>query len=347
MRALPKKGHDEMALTLEDIARYAGVSRATVSRVINGEENVREQTREHVLEVIHQNNFQPNLAARSLAAGKTNVLGLIIPAGVSAIFSDPYFPFLIQSVSTACNTRDYSIMLWLAEPEFERRMMRQILHSGLLDGVIVSSMIMEDPIVQALHDSNKPFILFGRHPRLDVNYLDAENVRGGREATLHLLRLGHKRVAAITGPQNMIAGYDRFEGYRKALEERNITFRPELVVEGDFSETSAYVAVQRLLPAKPTAIFVASDTMAEGALHALRDAGLRVPQDIAIVGYDDMPHASRTTPPLTTIRQPTVQMGALAVDTLIDIIHNPGAHKRHVVLPVELVIRESCGALRP
>jgi LacI family transcriptional regulator len=124
-----------MALTLEDIARYAGVSRATVSRVINGEENVREQTREHVLEVIHQNNFQPNLAARSLAAGKTNVLGLIIPAGVSAIFSDPYFPFLIQSVSTACNTRDYSIMLWLAEPEFERRMMRQILHSGLLDGV--------------------------------------------------------------------------------------------------------------------------------------------------------------------------------------------------------------------
>lgn len=237
-------------------------------------------------------------------------------------------------------------MLWLAEPEFERRMIRQILHGGLLDGVIVSSVLMEDPIIQALHDSQKPFILFGRHPRLDVNYLDAENVRGGREATLHLLRLGHKRVATITGPQNMIAGYDRFEGYRKALEERKIAFSPELVAECDFTEESAYVATQRLLLAKPTAIFVASDTMAEGALRALRDAGLRVPQDVAIVGYDDMPHASRTTPPLTTIRQPTDQMGSLAVDTLIDIIHNPGVHKRHVILPIEMVIRESCGALK-
>lgn len=334
-----------MPLTLEDVAKHAGVSRATVSRVINGDENVKEQTRARVMEVIQQVNFQPNIAARSLAAGRTNVLGLIIPAGVTAIFTDPYFPFLIQSVSTACNARDYSVMLWLAEPEFERRMMRQILHSGLLDGVIVSSMLMEDPIVQSLHDSKKPFILFGRHPTLDVNYLDAENVRGGCEATLHLLRLGHKRVAAITGPQNMIAGYDRFEGYRKALEERGIAFRSELVVEGDFSEASGYVAVQRLLPAKPTAIFVASDTMAEGALRALRDAGLRVPQDVAVVGYDDMPHASRTTPPLTTIRQPTGRMGALAVHNLIDIIHNPGEHKRHIILPVELVIRETCGAL--
>lgn len=335
-----------MVLTLEDIARHAGVSRATVSRVINGDENVKEQTREHVLEVIRQNNFQPNLAARSLAAGKTNVLGLVIPAGASAIFTDPYFPFLIQSVTTACNARDYSIMLWLAEPEFERRMIRQILHSGLLDGVIVSSVLMEDPIIQALHDSKKTFILFGRHPKLDVNYLDAENVRGGCEATLHLLRLGHKRVATITGLKNMIAGYDRFEGYRKALEERKISFSTELVAECDFTEESAYVATQRLLLAKPTAIFVASDTMAEGALHALRDAGLRVPQDVAIVSYDDMPHAARTTPPLTTIRQPTNLMVSLAVDALIDIIHNPGTHKRHVILPIELVIRESCGALK-
>jgi LacI family transcriptional regulator len=334
-----------MPLTLEDIAKHAGVSRATVSRVINGDINVRKQTRTRVLEVIQENNFQPNIAARSLAAGRTNVLGLVIPAGVSAIFSDPYFPYLIQSVSLACNAKDYSTMLWLAEPEFERRMMRQILHSGLLDGVIVSSMLMEDPIVQSLHGSRKPFVLFGRHPNLDVNYIDAENVRGGYEATLHLMRLGHKRIATITGPQDMIAGYDRFEGYRKALEGRGFALRPELIGEGDFSEASGYIAAQRLLAANPTAIFVASDTMAEGAIRALRDAGLRVPQDVAIVGFDDMPHASRTNPPLTTIRQPTSQMGALAVNTLIDIIQNPGEHKRHIILPVELVIRESCGTL--
>ncbi|MBS4062606.1 MAG: LacI family DNA-binding transcriptional regulator [Bacteroidetes bacterium] len=334
-----------MSLTLEDIARRAGVSRATVSRVINGENNVKEQTRVQVMEVIQQSNFQPNVAARSLAAGRTNVIGLIIPAGVSAIFTDPYFPYLIQSVSLACNTKDYSTMLWLAEPEFERRMMRQILHSGLLDGVIVSSMLMEDPIVLALHGSRKPFVLFGRHPKLDVNYIDAENVRGGYEATLHLMRLGHKRIATITGPQNMIAGYDRFEGYRKALEGRGFAVLPELITEGDFSEASGYIAAQRLLAANPTAIFVASDTMAEGAIRALHNAGLRVPQDVAIVGFDDMPNASRTNPPLTTIRQPTRQMGALAVNTLIDIIQNPGEHKRHIILPIELVIRESCGTL--
>ena len=335
-----------MPLTLEDIARQAGVSRATVSRVINGDVNVREKTRANVMEIIQQSNFQPNIAARSLAAGRTNVIGLVIPAGVSAIFTDPYFPYLIQSVSLACNSKDYSTMLWLAEPEFERRMMRQILHSGLLDGVIVSSMLMEDPIVLALNGSHKPFVLFGRHPNLDVNYIDAENVRGGYEATLHLIQLGHKRIATITGPQNMIAGYDRFEGYRKALEGRGFPVLPELIAEGDFSEASGYLATQRLLAANPTAIFVASDTMAEGALRALRDAGLRVPQDVAVVGFDDMPDASRTNPPLTTIRQPTRQMGALAVNTLIDIIQNPGEHKRHIILPIELVIRESCGALQ-
>lgn len=335
-----------MPLTLEHIAQQAGVSRATVSRVINGDENVKEQTRLRVMDVIQQNNFQPNIAARSLAAGRTNVLGLVIPAGVSAIFTDPYFPLLIQGVSSACNAKDYSVMLWLAEPEYERRMMRQILHSGLLDGVIVSSMLMDDPIVQALHDSKKPFILIGRHPTIDVNYLDVDNLNGAREATLHLLRLGHKQVATITGPQDMIAGYDRFQGYLRALEERGVAYQPALVSEGDFSEAGGYTAMRRLLPMHPGAIFIASDTMAEGALRAIRETGLRVPQDMAIVSYDDMPIAARSTPALTTVRQPTHRMGSVSVNTLIDIIQNPSANKRHIVLPVELVIRESCGALR-
>lgn len=335
-----------MPLTLDDIARKAGVSRATVSRVINGGENVREETRKQVMEVIQQINFQPNVAARSLAAGRTNVIGLVIPAGVSAIFADPYFPLLIQGVTTTCNARDYSVMLWLAEPEYERRMIRQVLHSGLLDGVLVSSMLLDDPIVRALHASNKPFILVGRHPFLDVNYIDVDNVNGAREATLHLLRLGYKKVATITGPQNMIAGQDRLEGYRRALKERGAPYRPELVAEGDFSETGGYTAMRKLIPQRPDAVFVATDVMAEGAMRALREAGLRVPQDVALVGYDDMPNAARMSPPLTTIRQPTQRMGALAVDALIDIIQNPSAPKRRIVLPVELVIRESCGTPR-
>jgi LacI family transcriptional regulator len=335
-----------MTLTLEDIATFAGVSRATVSRVINGDARVKEQTREKVLAVIRQSNFQPNIAARSLAAGRTNVIGLVIPAGVATIFSDPYFPLLIQGVSTACNMQDYSVMLWLAEPEFEQRMIRQILHGGLLDGVVVSSMSIGDPIVLALHDSKKPFILIGRHPELDVNYIDADNVAGGREATLHLLRLGHRRIAIVAGPQNMIAGYDRFQGYLQALDDRGIPYLPELFAEGDFSERGGYTAMRQLLSANPSAVFVGNDVMAEGAMRALREAGKRVPEDVAVVGYDDMPNAYRLVPSLTTIRQPTNGMGSLAVSTLIDIIHNPRPHKCHLVLPVELVIRESCGTLR-
>jgi LacI family transcriptional regulator len=331
-------------LTLEDIARLSGFSRSTVSRVINGDENVKEDTRQLVMEVVQKINFQPNLIARSLAAGRTNVLGLVIPAGVSTIFTDPYFPQLIQGVSTACNAQGYSVMMWLAEPEYERRMIGQIMHSGLLDGVIVSSMLIDDPIVQSLYDSKMPFILIGRHPTLDVNYLDVDNLSAGREAVLHLIRLGYKRIATITGPQNMIAGYDRYQGYQRALEEHNLPLNPKLVAEGDFSEAGGYSGMLKLLGEKPDAVFVATDTMAIGALRALREVGLRVPEDVAIVGFDDMPEAARTDPALTTARQPTLHMGLVAVETLVEIIRYPAAQTRNVILPIELIIRKSCGA---
>ena len=178
-----------MPLTLEDIALKSGVSRSTVSRVINGDEKVKDETRSKVNEIIRQYNFQPNLAARGLAARRTNIIGLVTPAGVSALFTDPYFPQLIHGVSSACNAQQYTVMLWLAEPEFERRTISQILHNGLLDGVIVSSMIMDDPIVQSLYESKMPFILVGRHPKLDVNFIDVDNAQGGSDGKDTIRRL--------------------------------------------------------------------------------------------------------------------------------------------------------------
>jgi LacI family transcriptional regulator len=331
-----------MPLTLEDIARKSGVSRSTVSRVINGDEKVKPDTRDKVMAVIHEFNFQPNLAARGLAARRTNVIGLVTPAGVSTLFTDPYFPQLIRGVTSACNARQYTVMLWLAEPEFERRTISQILHNGLLDGVIVSSMVMDDPIVQSLYESNMPFILVGRHPTLDVNYIDVDNVQAAQDATQHLVKQNRNRIATITGPRNMIAGYDRFQGYKKALQARKLPLLDELVVEGDFSETGGYAAMKKLLPAKPDAVFAASDAMAFGAMRAIREAGLSVPQDISIVGYDDLPAAAQVTPPLTSIRQPTERMGSLAVDTLIDLIENPQPQTKHLLLATELIVRSSC-----
>lgn len=332
-----------MAITLEEIAKLSNVSRSTVSRVINGDPKVKDETRQRVMEVIESVNFQPNLAARSLAAGRTNVIGLVIPAGIAAIFSDPWFPQVVNGISTACNTKGYSVMLWLAEPEYERQMITRILHSGLLDGVIVSSMSVDDPIVKALHESKMPFVLIGRHPTLDIPHVDVDNTHGGYIATKHLLDLGYQKIATIAGPQDLIAGIDRFRGYKQALFESNLTLNQEWVVEGDFSETSGYTASKTLLQENPDAIFIANDTMALGALRALRELKIRVPEDIAIVGFDDIPNASSSTVPLTTVRQPTQEMGKSAVLSLLELINNPDQQINNKLFPTELVIRKSCG----
>ncbi len=334
-----------MTLTLEDIARLSGVSRSTVSRVINNDANVSERTRQKVNSVIEQYSFQPNLAARGLAAGHKKVIGLVIPVGVTAIFTDPFFPLLIQGVSSACNHQDYSVMLWLAEPEFERKTITKILYNGLIDGVIVSSMLMDDPVIQTLSERSLPFVLIGRHPTNEnICYIDTDNIQSAKIAVQHLLHLGCRKIATITGPKNMIVGMDRYQGYIEALHEYGITVDPELVIEGDFTAEGGYHAMQRLLPQKPDAVFVHSDTMASTAIRAIYDAGLRVPNDIAVIGYDDLADANRMTPPLTTVRQPTQQMGSIAAETLINLIENPHSQPHHIILPSQLIIRESCGS---
>jgi LacI family transcriptional regulator len=331
-----------MPITLEEIAKLSGVSRSTVSRVVNGHERVREETRKKVQSVIDELNFQPNIAARSLAAGKTGIMGLVIPAGVSALFSDPYFPQLIQGISSACNKRDYSMMLWVDEPNYRLRTIRQLLYSGLLDGVIISSMLMDDPIIKSLYERHMPFVLIGRHPELDVNYIDVNNQAAAYKATSFLIDCGYSRMATITGPINMIAGYDRYQGYCTALDQHGFELNDSLIAEGDFTEAGGYDAMKQLIPQKPDSVFIANDTMAMGALRALHEAGLRVPDDIGIVGFDDSPIASHATPPLTTMRQSPYDMGSIAVNTLIEIIKNPGRSPQQIVLESELVIRESC-----
>ena len=332
-------------MNLEKIAKLSGVSRSTVSRVINDDPKVSSLTREKVWQVVRRVNYQPNIAARGLAAGRTRILGLVIPMGVGALFTDPYFPILIQGVASACNASDHSVMLWLAEPEYERRTMRQIMHNGMIDGVIVASMLMDDPVVQALQEGNIPFILIGRHPIDErVSYIDVDNRASSCEIVTHLLRLGRRRVATITGPHSRIAGSDRLAGYMDALRARGMSVDPSLIIEGDFTEAGGYLAMKQLLPRQPDAVFAASDATATGALRALHEANVRVPEDIALVGFDDMPFAAHTDPPLTTVRQPTHRMGAIATETLIDMIEHPDSRPRRIVLPTELVVRASCGA---
>jgi LacI family transcriptional regulator len=187
--------------------------------------------------------------------------------------------------------------------------------------------------------------MVGRHPtNNEVSYVDVDNRQSAREMVSYLMRLGYKRVGTVAGPQNQIAGSDRLQGYQLAHRNRGIAPESALISFGDFTEEGGYAAMQQLLSALPDAVFVASDAMAVGALRALRDAGKRVPEDIAIAGFDDIPIAARTDPPLTTVRQPIPRMGAVAAETLIDMISNPDPLPRRVILPTELVIRASSGS---
>jgi LacI family transcriptional regulator len=331
--------------TLERIAELSGVSRSTVSRVVNNDPNVRESTRSKVLRIMEQEHYRPNLAARGLASGRTDVIGLVIPVGLSVVFTDPFYPLLMQGIADESRNRDRFVMLWLAEPEYERQTIEQVVSRGVVDGVIIAASAPEDPLVDMLMDAGKPFVMVGRHlARTDVSFVDIGNHEAARNITRHLLRLGARRIATITGPPQMIAGSERLSGYRDALESAGIAFDPALIATTDFTAQSGAAAMSQLLEQQPDAVFAANDAMAIAAIRAIRRAGLRVPEDIAVVGFDDIPGAAEIDPPLTTVRQPIRRLGSTAATTLIELIADPGRRIREVILPTELVVRRSCGS---
>jgi len=339
-----------MAITLEEIAKLAGVSRSTVSRVVNDHPSVREQVRERVWQVVHETGYQPHAAARSLVTRRTRTIGVIIPEHVTKLFTDPFFALLLYGITEACNTHQYHLMLSLfnssSKPE---EMYRRVVSGGHLDGVIVASVHMDDPLFPKLLKDGVSFVMAGRHPDERVNYVDVDNVGGARMAVERLIRLGHRRIATITGPLSMTGGEDRLAGYCQALEAHRMPVRDELIVEGDFTEEGGVMGMERLLPASPTAIFAASDVMAIGALKALREADLRVPDDVALIGFDDIPLAAALEPALTTVRQPIERLGSMATDLLLNLLENPPdaqAPAHRIILPAKLMVRDSCGALR-
>jgi LacI family transcriptional regulator len=270
---------------------------------------------------------------------------LVIPSAVHTLFSDPYFPRLTEGISQASNDADFTLSLFLFDSQaHERRMYPRITRKGLLDGVLVQATHIDDEIFTWLGKGNIPYVVVGRPAdTAAMSYVDVDNRSGAHMAVTHLIRLGHRRIATVTGPLSTQAGRDRLAGYQNALNDRGIMIYNELISEGDFTEIGGYLATQRLLPNKPSAIFIASDIMAMGALRALREAGLSVPEEIAIVGFDDLPPATLADPQLTTIRQPIRRLGIKAVEILLDIIENPQSPPQQVIFNTELIIRSSCG----
>ena len=336
-------------MNLEEIARLAGVSRSTVSRVINGDARVSDASRARVQEVIQTHDYHPNAAARSLASRRSGIIGLLIPREIEWIFTDLFFPQVIKSISSACNAADLNLMLLMESSESDeaaQRLFNRVVGGRYLDGIIVVSNVIEEPLVEMLDRHHFPFVLVGRHPSRDLSWVDVDNRTASRAAVEHLLGHGHHRIGMIAGAPNLIATLDRRDGYHDALLHADLSLDPELDVSGNFTEMGGYAAMRRLLTLpgeRPTAVFSASDLMAFGAMRAIEEAGLRIPEDIAIVGFDGVARGAKILPSLTTVSQPVAGLGVEAVAMVQQRIELPGQPPMHRYLPTELTLRESCG----
>ncbi len=333
-------------LTIRHIAELANVSKATVSRVLNEYPHVRPEVREKVQKVISETGYQPNNIARLLASDRSSIIGLVISASAQMVFSDPYFPALTEAISRGAADNNLILSLFVSYTEKQGRdTLNGILAAGLFDGLIITADHKGDAFVSQLQEADIPFVFIGRPSEAEgINYVDADNVKGGYLATSHLTSLGYGRIGTIASDQNT-AGDDRLAGYRSALKERGIAIEEELLAFGDYSLESGYAAMKELIQRQPEAVFVGSDTMALGALRALREAGLRVPEDIALVSHDDLPPAIQADPPLTTVQQQIATTGQMAVEKLAQIIMTGKAYPaQHIVNPVKLIVRASCGA---
>ena len=333
-------------LKLEDIAKLAGVSRSTVSRVVNASPNVDAATRKRVEKIIQTTGYHPNAAARSLASQRTNMIGLVIPRTTSAFFTDPYFPQLTQGVAFACNNHHLTLSLFLVgNQEDENEITPRLLRRGMLDGILVQSGTSDDMLFRRLISSQIPLLVLGRpFDEKSVNYIDVDNISASKNATFHLIRLGYQRIGMITGTTHSTSTIDRRAGFVQAMAEAGREIDPSLIAEGDFSENSGYVAMKKLLPFRPDAIFAQSDVMAIGAMRAAQEVGLEIPKDVAFVGFDDLPVASTLPIKLTTVHQPITHFGIKAVDLLLDMIDKGSKPARRMILDTELIIRDTCGA---
>lgn len=318
---------------IDEVARLAGVSRSTVSRVLNGAPHVSARAREAVRQAVIKLDYTPNQAARSLAGHRAHVIALVVSEPSGRVLSDPFFAGMMRGVHAELAGHRTQLVLMMSEPGD----VGSYLTSGHVDGALVVSLHGHDPLLSLLHDNGLPVVAGGRP--LDggpVPYVDSDNFTGAQEATQHLISSGCERIATIAGPKDMTVGLDRLSGWRRAMSGRPT----DLVAHGDFTPEGGASAMRALLRQDPEldAVFVAADIMAVGALQVLHAAGRRVPDDVAVVGFDDSVPA---VPPLTTVRQDVEKFGRMLTWRLLAEIEGEEGLPPSVLLPTSLVLRTS------
>ncbi|MFG2312648.1 LacI family DNA-binding transcriptional regulator [Streptomyces sp. NPDC048566] len=336
--------------TLEAVAARAGVSRATVSRVVNGGDGVREPLAERVRRAVEELGYVPNQAARSLVTRRHDAVAVVIAEPETRVFADPFFAHQLRGISKELTAHDSQLVLLLTEGRDDHARVARYLAGGHVDGALVFSLHLDDPLPGLIRGAGVPTV-FGGRPGWgeDVResvFVDSDNRGGARKAVRHLLGLGRTRVAHITGALDQTSAVDRLDGFRDVVGEVD----PDLVAQGDFTPAGGERAMRELLERRPDvdAVFAANDLSALGVLRVLREAGRRVPEDVAVIGFDDMlPIAEQTDPPLTTIRQDIEEMGRLMARLLIrgleggTVTAPTGTERSGVVLPTTVVVRGS------
>ena len=326
--------------TIREVARQAGVSYATVSHVINETRFVSESTRARVLAAMEALNYQTNTLARSLRKGRTNTLGLILPDS-----ANPYFAEIGRSIEDAAYRLGYSVILCNTERDTAREEHYvDVLSKKQVDGMIFVAAGDQADSLHSLLRREMPVILVDRDlPNIEVDAVLTDNELGGYLAARHLIELGHRKIACIGGPSSITPSADRITGYCKALEEAGVPCDESLVVSGDYHPDSGYHLTRELLRlnSPPSAIFVLNDLMAMGALHAAAELDCRVPQDLAVVGYDNIELARFTNPPLSTVAQEKTELGTRAIQILIERTEDKSLPTRRLVLPPRLIVRGS------
>ncbi len=325
--------------TLDAVAARAGVGRGTASRVLKGSTQVSAQAKAAVEAAIRDLGYVPNRAARTLVTQRTNSVALVVSESQERVFGEPFFAGVLRGINAALLETPFQLWLAMAASPGQRERVGHHLTGQHVDGVLLLSLHDDDQLPAVLRERGMPFVFGGRSARAAESdfSVDVDNSAGARKAVEYLLGNGARRVATIAGPQDMEVGRARLAGYRTALTGR------ELIAYGDFSEAGGARAMRVLLNQEPDldAVFVASDLMASGALRALREAGLRVPQDVAVVGFEDAPVARQCEPPLTTVRQPVEEMGRRMAELLVCRIRREPVENSHVLLDTRLVRRAS------
>ncbi len=336
--------------TQRQVAQEAGVSRTTVSLVLNEvpDAHISPQTRQRVREAARRLNYYPDAAARRLASGKTRTLALVWHRAPDRTYRDAFLPGLLEGISRAARRHGYHVLFHPVEIDEPDGSYVGLVQGRHTDGLILSGPRCDNPYVRDLYQKGFPIVLHGRLNGTDIPWVDVDNVCAAGMAVDHLLDLGHRRIGMITNaPLAYAASRQRLQGYRKALERAGLPYEEALVREGNFDEESGCVAVGELMSLEepPSAVFVASDVVAMGALRALHEAGVHVPKQVAVVGFDDITAARFITPALTTVHVPTFGLGWSAAELLIRIIKGDRPNEAQVVLKSKLVARESCGTL--